>query len=144
VVIAAFIFFTHGHNDPLPEKIKREANFTLYYPTKVPSGFRFDEVAYDSSTKVVTYDYSTIDGDKIFFSLQPKPRNFNFNDFNKKQISGASQISTPLGTATLGVLQKQTLSSIVTDKTWILIGAGQNVNLQQLEQVTQSLVPASR
>ena len=131
-----------SQHDPLPANIKQEASFPLYYPTKVPNGFHFDQAAYDSSTKVITYDYSTVNGNKIFFSLQPKPAHFNFDDFNNKQITGASQVTTPLGTATVGVLQKQTVSSIVTKDTWILIGAGTHVNLQQIEQVSQNLTPA--
>jgi hypothetical protein len=127
------------HTDPLPVKIKQEANFPLYYPTKVPTGFRFDEAAYDTETQVVSYDYSTIDGSKIFFTLQPKPANFDFNKFNNKQISGGTQIATKFGMATVGVLQKQTVSSIVTDKTWILVGSGEKVNIQQLEQISQDL-----
>jgi hypothetical protein len=142
-VVGGGIFFAlnrSGH-DPLPYTVKQQAHFQLYYPTFVPDGFRFDEAAYDPSTKVVTYDYSTINGNRIYFSLQPKPAGFNFDKFNKKQLTGTSQVATPLGTATVGVLQEQTVSSIVTDKTWIIISSGEKVSLDQLQQVSKSLKP---
>jgi hypothetical protein len=145
VGVGAFMVVTRlNRHDPLPANIKCQANFPLYYPTKVPAGFRFDEAAYDPETHVVTYDYSTVDGNKVYFSLQPKPAHFNFNDFNKKQISGGSQVSTSIGTATVGVLQKQTVSSLVTDKTWILIGAGGKINISQLTQISQSMAPVRK
>jgi hypothetical protein len=143
-LVGAFLIFNqHLHSDPLPKSVKEQAHFPLYYPTKVPPKFRFDSAAYDASANVVTYDYSTPDGGKIFFSLQPKPSNFNFDDFRKKQLSGAHQVSIPLGTATIGVLQGQTVSSVVTDKTWILIGSGEKVSIDQLEKVSQSLAKAN-
>lgn len=147
VIVIAVItgLVLHGRSrDPLPADIKQEAGFRLYYPEQVPAGFHFDEAKYDSSAKVVTYDYTNTDGNKIYFSLQPKPANFNFNDFNKKQLSGAHQIDTPSGTATIGILQQETVSSVVTDKSWVLISAGEKVSLDQLEQVSKSLTPVKQ
>jgi len=146
VAVAAVVIFVArpGGHDPLPADIKKEANFTLYYPKKVPEGFHFDNALYDASTHVVTYDYTTNDGNKLYFSLQPKPSNFNFDNFNKKQLSGAHQTDTPIGAATIGILQQETVSSVVTDKTWVLISAGEKVSLDQLEQVSKSLTPVDR
>ena len=140
IIVVILGLFLHGRShDPLPAAIKKEANFTLYYPKQLPPGFHFDEAKYDPSTKVVTYDYTNSAGNKIYFSLQPKPANFNFDAFNKKQLSGAHQIDTPVGTATIGILEQETVSSVVTDKTWLLIGAGEKVSLDQLEQASKSL-----
>ena len=145
LVISVAAIVAHGRShDPLPADIRQEAGFTLYYPAHVPTGFRFDEAKYDPSAKVVTYDYANADGNKIYFSLQPKPANFDFNDFNKKQLSGAHQIDTPVGTATIGILQPETVSSVVTNKTWILISAGEKVSLDQLEQASKSLTAVNR
>jgi hypothetical protein len=119
--------------------VKEQASFPLYYPTDLPKGFRFDQAAFDASVNVLTYDYSTVDGNRIYFSLQPKPKKSDYDRFSKKQLTGPSQIETQVGQATIGVLQGQTVSSVLTDKTWILITSGENVNLQQLEQVSQSL-----
>jgi hypothetical protein len=142
IVVVITLIVSKTPPDPLPESVKSKANFTLYYPTSIPAGFHFDEAAYDPSTHVVTYDYTTSEGDKLYFSLQPKPGNFDFNNFYKKQLSGTIQTSTPLGIANIGVLQKETVSSIVANKTWIIIGAGGNVNIALLEQVSKSLVVA--
>lgn len=139
--IAALFLISNSSRDPFPESVKQQAHFPLYYPTELPEGFRFDQAAYDASVNVMTYDYSTPDGNRIYFSLQPKPKKFDFDRFNKKQLTGTSQVETPVGTATVGVLQEQTVSSVVTDKTWVLITSGEKVSLQQLQQVSQSLRP---
>lgn len=145
VMAGATVFFARdSQHDPIPASIKQKAGFTLYYPKSLPAGFHFDEASYDPSTKVVTYDYATNGGNKLYFSLQPKPSSFNFDNFNKKQLSGAHQTSTPIGTATIGILQQETVSSVVTDKTWIIISAGEKINLDQLEQVSKSLTPAKQ
>lgn len=145
IIVGIVVFVFQGRaGDPLPAGVKQEANFTLYYPKKLPAGFHFDKAIYDSSTKVVTYDYVTDTGNKLYFSLQPKPEGFNFDEFNKKQLAGAHQTSTPIGMATIGILQQATVSSVVTDKTWILISAGEKISLDQLEQVSKSLAPVDR
>jgi hypothetical protein len=145
VITGAVIFVVrNSQHDPLPADVKQEANFALYYPKEVPSGFHFDQAKYDASTRVVTYDYTTSDGNKLYFSLQPKPAKFNFDNFNKKQLAGAHQTETPVGTATIGILQQETVSSVVTDKTWIIISAGEKVSLDQLDQVSRSLAPVGR
>lgn len=145
IIVGIVVFVFQGRaQDPLPADVKQEANFTLYYPRKLPAGLHFDKAIYDSSTRVVTYDYATDIGNKLYFSLQPKPEGFNFDDFNKKQLSGAHQTSTPVGVATIGILQQETVSSVVTDKTWILISAGEKISLDQLEQVSKSLTPVKQ
>jgi hypothetical protein len=145
VIAGTAILFTRGSQpDPIPADIKQQADFTLYYPKKLPADFHFDEAKYDASSRVVTYDYSTKEGNKLYFSLQPKPSGFNFDDFDKKQLSGAHQTDTPIGTATIGILQQETVSSVVADKTWVLISGGEKISLDQLEQVSKSLAPASK
>lgn len=141
---AAILLTGNSQPDPIPVNIKQEADFTLYYPQKLPAGFRFDEAKYDASTRVVTYDYVADGGNKLYFSLQPKPTGFNFDNFDKEQLSGAHQTDTPIGTATIGILQQETVSSVVADKTWILISAGEKISLDQLEQVSKSLAPAKK
>lgn len=143
-VFSIFIFTKDKVEDPIPSSIKQKVGFSLYYPTKLPDEFRFDEIAYDSEAKVVTYSYSATGGKRLYFSQQKKPDNFNFDDFRNKQLAGSTQLDTNLGKATIGLLQNQTTSSIVTDDTWILISVGGDINIDQLKEVSQNLAKSNK
>lgn len=143
-VMGGFYVLNSAPADPLPQDVKQQAKqegFNLYYPTKLPSSdFYFDQAAYDQADKVVTYKYAAPGGKALYVSIQPKPKDLNYEEFRTKQLTGARQIDTPLGTADIGLLHEVTVSSIITDKEWIMISSGQGVDIGNLEQASRSLV----
>ena len=141
ILVCVFLLFFMKNKtlqqDPISSSIRQQVDYTLYYPAKLSNDFQFDEIAFDQETKVVTYKYSSKDK-SIFFSLQKKPDNFNFDEFNK-QMTGVREIKTPLGNGSAGTLQNQTVSSVLADNTWVLITAGPNTTIDDLETASKSL-----
>lgn len=144
VLILGFIsvFFLMNNKasqeDPISNSIKQQVDYTLYYPAKLSDDFHFDEIAFDQETKVVTYKYSSSDK-SIFFSLQKKPDGLNYDEFRNKQMTGIREVKTSIGTASAGTLQNQTVSSLLTDNTWVLITAGPGTSIDDLEQASKAL-----
>lgn len=139
IVVAVFLFNNRSpQENPIPDSVEQQVDYTLYYPAKLSSDFHFDEIAFDEETKVVTYKYSS-DEKSVFFSLQKKPEDLNYEEFRNTQMTGVREVKTPIGTAYAGTLQNQTIGSILTDTTWILMTAGPGTTIDDLEQASKSL-----
>lgn len=141
VGVFIFIFFTTNHSkqpNPISRSIEQRADFTLYYPAGLSSDFHFDDIAFDEETEVLTYKYSSSEK-TIFFSLQERPGNLNYEAF-RNQMTGVREVKTPLGIAYAGVLQDQTISSLLIENTWIFITAGKGAAVNDLEQASKSLI----
>lgn len=128
----------HRQVNPIPDSIRQQVDYSLYYPAKLSADFHFNEVALDNETGVTTYKYTS--GSKtIFFSMQKKPEDLNYEEFRNKQMVGVREIKTSLGIAYAGTLQNQTVSSLLTDNTWIFITAGKSATIDDLEKASKSL-----
>lgn len=139
IVVTIFLFNNRSSQEnPIPDSVKQQADYSLYYPAKLSSDFQFKDIAFDEETKVLTYKYSSSDK-TIFFSLQKKPETLNYEEFRNTQMTGVREIKTPIGTAYAGTLQSQTVSSLLNDSTWIFITAGPGTTIDDLEEASRGL-----
>jgi hypothetical protein len=127
----------------IPKAVTQSASFPIYTPKKLPEGFSLDQNSfqYISGEGVLVFQATDKAGDKLVFSEQPKPANFNFDDFNNKQLISPKPLpNTPYATTVGKTLDKQTtLISILTDKTWIIATTQTELNNQQLLDISASL-----
>lgn len=114
-----FLFFVT--RDPIPQSIRSQVGFTLYYPKSLPAGWSIIKTSYyaDTSDQVVGYTIQGPSGN-LNLSIQPVPKSFNFNDFYTKRLSGTVQFLTPLGQAAIGKSGGQYVGSLETTSSWVL------------------------
>lgn len=131
VAVVAFILLTGlatsgwllmQTEDPTPPSVKASVSLPLYYPEKLPPGFALNEKSYSVNGEVVSFNASKSNGDKILFTVQPRPPTFDYQTFYQKGLSGTEQFTTPIGQAAIGKAQNKLIGNLVTDVSWVLIG----------------------
>ena len=126
-------------NEKIPTEIRAKVDFPLYYPSEVPPGYRIDEESFTATRDVASYAFDGPDN-RVSISVQPKPPGFDFDNFHSKQITGGEPLDTPVGKATIGTLGDRIVSSMVTDRAWILINGPAKTETSVLERLSQRMV----
>jgi len=141
--IGAFMIYRRGQQpDPLPQSVTRQVTFPLYYPTRLPAGFRLEPESASATNQVVTFAISAPEGKQVVISQQPTPSDFDFENFYLNSLFGAKEVITPLGKAVIGQINDDTFASIVTDETWIIINAPAGLPADQMQRLIQAFAPA--
>jgi hypothetical protein len=151
LVLAAVGGFVYYHSkpvkknvsiNPIPNSYRSSVDFPVYYPvpSKLPEGYTLASKSYTiPATDVLVYAINYGDGQHIDVSLQNKPSVTALSEFVKIHIPLHSTDITPVGQATIGVLNNQSVTSLPTDtNTWIITSAPVNINQDQLKQVLDS------
>lgn len=123
---------------PIPRQIIASAGTPLYYPADLPPGFAIDTSSIEYTQRVLTYTVTYDGGKKLAFSVQPKPSDFDFSSF----YAEGRRIESSLGPAYVGAVGGNTVVSITSDKTWILIGVPDQIETPQLEAVVANFTQA--
>lgn len=126
----------------IPKRISEEVAFPVYSPSGRPAGFSLDTSSIRATNQVITYVLRSGDK-KVNVSLQAKPNNFNFDDFNRKQLAGSSEFLTSTGKAAVGSYGERLVVSMEADKTWILLNTVDNVSAKDLQTIAKSFQPAT-
>jgi len=132
ISVVAFAVVKLNTPNPIPETIRSQVSFPLYYPTKAPANWHVDESSYSATSDVVMYTLNNDAGQKFFVSIQPPPSNFNYDGF-KKQFSGNDEFNTDLGSVFIGNVATSAIASIRTnDGSWIIISAADPATKSEL------------
>jgi hypothetical protein len=101
------------------------ASFTLYYPTKLPDGFKIElnSIGHPEGKESVVYSISDDSGRTINVSLQPKPDGLNLEKINNT-FTDTREVTTNygkviIGNSDLGII----MGNVTTDETWIIVSA---------------------
>lgn len=136
----SYWFFAIRSNEPIPANVRSKVSFPLLYPSKLPQGFSIDQKSFSVQSGVVLYSANNPTGDKVAFSVQPRPATFAFDTFYKQGLNGASTFDTPLGQAAVGQANGQPIGSLATDQSWLLISSvSKKVGSSALRQILQSV-----
>lgn len=142
--VGAYLLFFASH-DPIPQSIRSQASFTLYYPNSLPSGWSIDKSSFyaDPSDQVVGYRLRGPDGN-LNISIQPVPKSFNFNDFYSKRLTGTVQFLTLLGQGAVGTSENQLVGSLVTTSSWVLVApSSKSITQGQIQFILSHMETAS-
>ena len=143
VAVGTVIYFWSNNQSPVPNQIKNSVSFPIYYPDQkhMPSGYVLDTKSFSNPlNKGVTYAVKYGNGQKIVFSVQPKPSDNEIQSFNSNYIPLRNHFQTPLGQVEIGSYHEQTLGSFpIINGPWIIITAPHDINQDQLKQVLGSL-----
>ncbi|HSX18343.1 MAG TPA: hypothetical protein VLE51_03240 [Candidatus Saccharimonadales bacterium] len=142
VVVGAWLYGQKSAS-PVPKNIKNAVSFPIYYPDqkKLPAGYILDTKSFANPVKNgVSYAVNYGNGQKLIFSVQPKPSDNELQSFYGNYIPLRIDIQIPNGQAEIGTYHNQTLVSLpVINGPWIIITGPQNTNQSQLKQVLSAL-----
>jgi hypothetical protein len=138
-----FIFYVS--RDPIPQNIRSQVSFTLFYPKSLPSGWSIDKKSFyaDAADQVVGYRLKGPNGN-LNITIQPVPKNFDFNNFYTKRLSNTVQFLTPLGQGAVGTAGGQLVGSLETTTSWVLASPNStNIKTTDIQSIFSDLIPAS-
>lgn len=111
----------------------------LYYPTKLPSGYRVNDDFKTPQANVVTYSILDPKNNRYVLAIQPLPDGLNIDDQKTKMLN-ADSINTSYGSAIVGTTVDGLLAFIRTDDGSLIIIHALNKDTQtQLETIVRSL-----
>jgi hypothetical protein len=147
IVVAALLsmYVLLVPHDTIPKNIRSQANFTLFYPGKLPAGWSVDKSSFyaDRSDQVVGYRIKGPSGN-LGITIQPVPKGFDFNDFYTKRLSYTVQFLTPLGQGAVGTAEGQLIGSLVTTSSWVLTSSNSsNIKSTDIQSIISNLKPAT-
>lgn len=125
-----------------PEKIRKDVNFPVFYPTELPSEFKLKTDSYSFGGGVVSVVITTPGGD-LFITQQPKPIGLNLASFQESALTDVKRFHTALGEASIGTFANRTTASLVTSETWLTITSTGIINVQDLQLILQNLARAN-
>jgi hypothetical protein len=140
IAVIAWLITHNSSQDKnlVPSRIVSQVTYPVYYVASLPGGIRLDRNSFEITDKVILYNL--IDGkDTLYVSQQGNPVNYDFEDFNTKQMESTQAVITPVGRAILGIFNGKFISSIVTDKTWIIVSTPIAYPADKLSKISQSL-----
>jgi hypothetical protein len=142
VIVTGVVITLKSHQSNIvPANIRKSVNFTVYYPkpSRLPAGYSLDTSSFSTGNHAVLYVVRYGDNQKLVFTLQSKPSTAALQTFNNAIIPLHTQLSTPIGTATIGAARGETFVSLPTNgKSWILMTAPYQTPSKQLDQVLQA------
>ena len=129
-----------GGSSPFPKKIREQVTYSLYYPSKAPSGWKVEKSSIAAGDQSVTYQVIYDDSDKFVVSVQPIPANFDFAAFKKKFYT-TDEFTTDIGTVLVGEVGSSLIASIRTsDGSWILINTSYYASQAKLTELARYFV----
>jgi len=112
VIITLFVLHTMDNNRPIPSKIQKGTNFTLYYPNVLPGGYVYQHKSTRLQNAIVFFDL----GDPTHIVhvseqvLPPNPPDLN-------HIEGFTKFETLAGNAAIGTNNDSPTAIVLSDTT---------------------------
>lgn len=106
----------------VPTKVAEKVLFPIYLPTTLPRGYAIDPDSYDTKQNVLIFTASDDSGNKLTFSEQPKPPDFDIGIFHEKSLKNSKSLpGTPYPSVVGQTETGGRLLSVLTDNTWVLV-----------------------
>jgi flagellar basal body-associated protein FliL len=126
-------------SDPIPLSFQKAVSFKVYYPdiSKLPMGYSIANNSYSLPAKnVLVYAINYSNGRHLDVSLQTKPSSTSLKEFISVHMPLNKTLKTPIGEATIGVINNQAVASLPTrSNTWIILSGPLQNNQAQLQQI---------
>jgi hypothetical protein len=141
--LAGFVLFMFAadHKINVPPRITQNFKSTIYLPTKLPGTYQIDEssimMAEDTALIFRAKDGSGAD---LVFSEQPKPKDFNYDQFYKSQLESPEILNdVPYPSTWSKISQGRVTLSIVTDDTWIIMVTTAPLGSDNMQLIAQGI-----
>lgn len=128
--------------NPFPTNAQTDAansGVALFYPQKLPTGYRVDRTNFQTSNGVIIFSASN-NGPRIIFTVQKTSPSFDYEDFYNRQLQSSQRLNTIYGQAVVGKSQDHYLGSLVSNGTWLILSANSgDVTSDDMVLVMQNL-----
>jgi hypothetical protein len=142
LIVAGFITsrMSRAASAPLiPAATAEQVLHPIYVPDTLPEGYSLDESSLQTDEGVLMFYLVNQAGQRIVFSQQAEPKEFDFNTFHKKSLKHPRSLTGMPYPTVIGTSEGDTaLMSIRADKTWVIVTAKPN-QPAALEQIARSL-----
>lgn len=128
--------------NPVPAKLFDSVDYTVYYPTNLPDGYKIDKQSFSSpQSGVIVFYLINSEGQKIYISQEARPTTFNFGGYYNN-FKDKSETVTDNGTIAVGKINNGSteIASLATEKTWIIANTASKTPLNQLRDMLNSLL----
>lgn len=125
---------------PFSEEVKKDIDFSLYYPANLPEGFKIETDSIQQADQgVVIYAISNDSGKRITVSIQKMPENIDLNKIYEN-LSNVYEVDTDYGKVKVGQDENILIGNVNAEGTWLLINTPNgNVSTDELNTVLSSL-----
>lgn len=143
VTAGAFKFLPQlsSPSSPFDQALREEAGIPLYYPTKLPAGYKMELGSITQpESGIILYAISDDSGQRINITLQKQPANINLEPLHAT-FQNARDISTQFGSVKIGTTEEGLgMANILTGQTWVIIsGNPATLNDATLTEVINGL-----
>lgn len=144
----ALLIGWHGRDNRsslVPKDIQKAVDFTVYYPSNLPSGYALDTQSFRlAEPGVVLFAVTYSNGKSIVFSEQQQPSTGEMDKFVSSYLPLNSAVQLPLGQAKIGAYGSapdiRTVASLpIRNGPWLIVTAPSEVSHENLVTVLRSL-----
>jgi len=150
VALSATIYINQRSNtvyNAIPLSVRDGVSFQIYYPeqSKLPAGYTFNLNSFTHPTnEVLVFSVNYPVNNKIIFSEQAEPSSSQIQNFYANYMPLRNSYQTAEGQAEIGAYKNtggnlQTLVSLPTNGTWLIITAPPDITQNQLKQVLSAI-----
>jgi hypothetical protein len=133
------LVWSNRSTDSIPASIRKSVDYSLYQPGWLPPKAYIQRGTFRATAGIVTF-FITYDGNRqLAVTEQAKPAQFDFAHFYQTQIDGQKVVQTPIGRAVLGTFTGNSLASVTSDQTWVMLSAPDGIAATDLEHIVKSL-----
>ncbi len=134
-----FIIWKPAVVNPFTAKIMASVQFPLYYPTKLPEGYRVDTKSVTVPQQgVVVFNIIGPHGATLYMSEEARPQSFDLGGFYNN-LQDLKEIGISDGAVAVGRKEGQEIASRANSKTWILSNTTAHIPPDQLTGMMKSL-----
>jgi hypothetical protein len=120
---------------------QKEVSFPVLAPDKLHDGFTYKKGSVKTSSGIVLYSLQDGKDKSVSVSQQAKPAISNFDDFYNRVLTNRTSVLSTQGKAVLGTNGNQTIGSLITGKSWILLNTTSHIDNHTLSELISSLQP---
>jgi hypothetical protein len=106
----------------VPADIAQQAKSPIYLSATLPGTYQVVRGSFLFDENTLVYSAKNASGESIVFTQQPKPADFNFDDFYQQQLTEARTVESGEYASVSGKTKDgKYMLSIVTKDTWIVV-----------------------
>jgi hypothetical protein len=126
---------------PVPAEMARQAQFDVFYPSRLPSGFAVDRATTRLQQGTLIFIAKNGSGDSIAFTEQAPPKDFDFNKFHDSLQGGRDLHVPPYRAVTGSAGNGLSVVSIETNRTWIMASSATSLSPADSKLIVSGLRP---
>jgi len=131
-----------GSSVNIPKNVTKNIKSTIYLPSRLPGNYKIDDRSFTTAEggNVLIFNATDGVGAQLIFSEQPKPKNFNFEDFYQTRLRNVKTLSDVRYPSVWGKsLDGRVALSIVADDTWIFMVTSAPLDKEDMARIAASI-----